>query len=492
MAAMLVLLLSSFGHAEKVNKAWDARRQVTASGDLEIVAKTDFETKQQEPERCKDSVSMREFNKLKQAHEKLKKAYKEAYEIHQATQQKVLKLEEKVTKLSSQLAKRHHSGLSAKFGRKAGKKQLYDRNKWAKQRFIEFSAQCSHNTYLWGRQSSLSSGFQQVGCVDPRTMQVALNLGYRCIEIDVWWRNNVKPPGWAGPYGNDTEKSLVKVTHSTAFKQLTNDADLSLFVQQIIEWCENDERQQEGYPKLPIIISIENNVRTQEQEDYVGKVFGWLGSRIVYPGEFNQTTLMKTLAVDKGMRKIILKGGIHFDSALKPIVAMTKKLVASVTMAMYTVDVQAIAKKRLDTDAPFIRTYPHQLSTSSVNYSPGSAFKAGVQMVCINFQGRCKTPKDICSAPIRAKAGKNIVVISSREKGVCSCERDVAIELEAAFETYGYDGYILLDGLSVDAMEALMNIRLDDSSSHDRKEKRVSWLPQLGPLSDDMQGDASA
>lgn len=240
---------------------------------------------------------------------------------------------------------------------------------WLDRPFHEYTAQCSHNTYLKGRQSrkvpSLTGCSEPVDSTDEATMAMALSLGYRCIEIDVWpwsgdkntlykdaFRRQVKvsncghvPFGtdfYRGPAGQpqltETEEVLLEVVHKEkSVGALTNARDLALFLKAILEWCVQDERTVPGTdaaPKMPVTISIENHLSKRKKDDtdaaaqlrqnQMAKIFGFLGDdRIIKPGEFAPGTKMSTLvskAPDHKRRFILKTKPSPYD--LEAIVAM--------------------------------------------------------------------------------------------------------------------------------------------------------------------------
>eukprot|EP00928_Gymnodinium_smaydae_P096216 TRINITY_DN8447_c0_g2_i2.p1 TRINITY_DN8447_c0_g2~~TRINITY_DN8447_c0_g2_i2.p1 ORF type:complete len:455 (+),score=21.51 TRINITY_DN8447_c0_g2_i2:58-1365(+) len=320
--------------------------------------------------------------------------------------------------------------------------------------FATFSAQCSHNTYLWGTQSAGMT--ERANSVDERAVYVALDLGYRCIEIDVWRRNNPKlqprEKRWDGPLivnGTKPMVSYVKVAHQlwngdvgATTGRLTNQVDLTLFVQQVLLWCENDEKRfpaTASSPKLPIVISIENHGETPPAELYMRKIFEWFGDRIILPKSFPPGTSMSAVAATEGKRFIILKTRAEATLALAPIIAInedaTRRTYLSKSFKMDCKKPTSGHVQNIRTtlsEGKLVRTYPCNEAWKSENYSPGPAFDARAQMVCINFQGNCHSAEKICREPVRGQ---------KRSKG-CECERDIAASLEAAFKRWGYDGYI--------------------------------------------------
>eukprot|EP00928_Gymnodinium_smaydae_P096211 TRINITY_DN8447_c0_g1_i1.p1 TRINITY_DN8447_c0_g1~~TRINITY_DN8447_c0_g1_i1.p1 ORF type:complete len:444 (+),score=37.26 TRINITY_DN8447_c0_g1_i1:69-1334(+) len=338
--------------------------------------------------------------------------------------------------------------------------------------FEKFSAQCSHNTYMWGTQ--LNGLKERANSVHPKALYVALGLGYRCIEIDVWRRNKprVQPlkERWDGPTRENMTRPLVsqvKVAHQIwngvkgveATGRLTNQVDLTLFVQQVLLWCETDERNfpaTELLPKLPIVISIENHGRTELTAAYMRVVFGWFGDRIIRPDRFPPGTPMSAVAATSGKRFIILKSRTISTFALAPIVAMNEEaargtyLSKSVKMESKKPSEENVESIReLISEGKLVRTYPCNEAWNSKNYNPGLAFDARAQMVCVNFQGKCPSAEAVCREPVRGE----------KDSEDCECERDFAASLEAAFLRWGYDGYIHYPSLSERAWRELRHLR---------------------------------
>jgi len=301
-----------------------------------------------------------------------------------------------------------------------------DDDSWYDHPFDEYSAQCSHNTYLWGTQGNVV-GPRRDSC-NASTMTVALNLGYRCIELDVWPREHHEG---------------VKVLHESLSK-MTNSVLLEDFVEKIKEWCYKNDGGDEL--KLPIIISVENHATdTEAREDYMANVFkGSLGDRLVDATNFRRGTLLRALS-SSGKRKIIIKSQGEYE-AFKSLIAMPKhpkqspsEQSAGGPYTSKSIEVSgSISNSELHhiqsalNRGALVRTYPSKYETHSGNYHPGSAFGAQAQMICVNFQGKCNGDK-VCRDPVRGSAKGND----------CNCERDTAADLERHFMTYGIDGYIL-------------------------------------------------
>lgn len=328
--------------------------------------------------------------------------------------------------------------------------------------FHLFTAQCSHNTYALGNQVYSSNPLVNPSAsksVSAASMSLAMRLGYRCIELDVWPRRDKKPwasvtgGAWEGPRGApNMDFSRMKVTHRGegtvpgtfgtlgGGKDTLNNVDLTLFIKDLLEWLEADEipPASADQPKLPLIISIENHAAGLEDEGYLLEKFKWLNLnsrtgdeaiRIVPPAEFKVDTTMQELAATGGVRKIILKGGVTEGSDFAGIIAMKKVgspggayTSKSEPMPAKTAKLTKLVKEKI-----LVRTYPSGLSMRSQNYNPATIFATGVQMVCLNLQGDCKDSSKVCM---------------STSRGQCQCGREFSASLETMFARLGYDGYI--------------------------------------------------
>ena len=333
---------------------------------------------------------------------------------------------------------------------------------WLETSIFEFSAQCSHNTYTTGKQSGLPfGGLAKAHGTDPASMKVALGLGYRCMELDVHPRRSRVAKGdeaWVPKPFAPPEKSQIKVVHREHITgyTMTNSADLTLFVKNILEWMEADESTplRDGEYRMPVIMSIENRVSPKLKDSVpaaqMARELGFLNckadgsvcgvNRIVTAAELetlnNDWSMRNFVAEGTAPRRIIIKSKTG-DKALKPwldIVSMDQsrdKLFHSVSIMerskIEDVD-KAIKKKK------FVRVYPYTWEYYSGNYQTGKFFEHGAQMVCVNYQGHTDDRNGKCLNPVRGE----------KTGGQCDGDRNGAAQLEAAYMEFGYDGYVRL------------------------------------------------
>merc|ERR1719343_393184 len=128
---------------------------------------------------------------------------------------------------------------------------------------------------------------------------------------------------------------------------------------------------------------------------------------------------MSSLVAQKGEpRRVILKCSAKKSQQMKEISAMPKDR-TSMAYSSISIAIKGGGARKPQTDITakhltkinaglakdqLVRTYPANLNTRSSNYYPGKAIKAGAQMVCINFQGKCEDSDDRCVDPIRGQA----------------------------------------------------------------------------------------
>lgn len=299
------------------------------------------------------------------------------------------------------------------------------------QPFHDYTIQCSHNTYIWGRQSGYGTG--AVSTTDKGTMEVALDLGYRCIELDVHDY---------GPSKNMVAHVFVpaKKLKFSPVKYLTNAVALSGFVEEIGKWLMKDESVEPSKLRTPIVISIENHVHKSSQNKMAAIFKNVLGDRIIAPNVFTQDSPLGKFMFAK--RGIILKTG-KAKGDLEGIIAMPKKpYQGSYSSKSIEVDCKAVtAKEQAEiqkelSKGKLIRVYPCMWARASNNYNPAVAFEVGAQMVCINFQGSCPGLWKTCKKPAYAQETCGGVPGCQ-----CDCNRDVAWRVEQLFAKYGQDGY---------------------------------------------------
>lgn len=319
--------------------------------------------------------------------------------------------------------------------------------------YDRFTIQCSHNTYIWGVQSSVA---RTPDSAHPDAFTAALNLGYRCIEVDAWPRKaQVLRPNetWAGPAGELLlVESHMQVGH--AYKTLgftrflTNTFDFLLFIRKVYEWLEDDESKPCKL-RLPLLISLEHHSTEDVHQEYLARGFALLGDRIIKPRDFTPQHTMRSFvnncAGGDPKRKIIIKGKKATVAALDDMISLDKKkkeekdgayLAKSISMGSLLTPRTVTSGNRAEIKAQknmgkLIRTYTHLTLTHSGNYGPSDAYRAGAHMVCVNWQGACTTRHDVCRMPTFARA----------DAEQCNCSRHVGAHVEKAFLRYGYDGY---------------------------------------------------
>lgn len=358
--------------------------------------------------------------------------------------------------------------------------------KWLDKPFYTYVAQCSHNTYMDGKQGLGLMGVMplnstRVNCVDEKTMSMSLRLVYRCIEIDVWPRrgpnNHPVPAELQEDFG---EKELVKVTHamwSGKMGQLANSVSLYKYVLDVLQWMNKDEADapaSAAQPKMPVVISVENNVASRTEERYMAQVFQKFEKegRLVMPAAGWASRNMSAYVADgatesRKKRQIILKSGAlgaKMTPEWKRLVAMDRAARGrnpdpddsrSMPMPSKNLSWEVYKGVKAQVDRPvLVRTYPNAMSANSGNYNPNIPLLAGAQMVCINIQGRCSQDRARCKQPVHMQPG-----------GDCQCDRDWAVSLEKYFNQNGYDGWISKADMNEGPMCAGMQRRMpvDDS-----------------------------
>jgi len=345
---------------------------------------------------------------------------------------------------------------------------------WLEKPFKDFSIQCSHNTFLHGSQYS--------NTVDASAVYTALELGYRCVEIDVY-----------------VEGGNLVVHHDSAVWGLfgtTNRVRFKEFVKKIKEWCEQDERKNPDEYKLPLIINIQNGAKSEPK--LKTETYEALGPRIVMPKDFTINTLLKKLAVrGQGKKRKVLLRSTKLDagSEYSKIVAISKlknhgalttsketgftnkRLLKSGAQTYVPSDTNLKDVAEAQKDDKLVRTYPHHTHTSSVNYKPFYFFKQRAQMICINFQGMCHDNDEGCPGPIKG----------DRKGGDCTCLRDVAAGLEFFFEHCGYDGYVHIDSLSGRCWDGLAKVTSGFMYPDEWKHGSRRRLPTIGKTAPDWK-----
>ena len=150
--------------------------------------------------------------------------------------------------------------------------------------FREYFVQTSHNTYILGKQLMLSP--LAVPIVHAHSMTIALNLGYRCIELDIW-RVNSNPS---------------QVVRHGASSKLSNDVALVTMLEALESWMLSDEACNPDFLRVPLVLSVENNNSTEKGEQEMAAVFSSvLGARLILPTDFADPTLRELSGVRRGV-----------------------------------------------------------------------------------------------------------------------------------------------------------------------------------------------
>ena len=161
--------------------------------------------------------------------------------------------------------------------------------------FREFFVQSSHNTFILGQQLKLALRGNPIDIVYAEAFPIALNLGYRCLELDVF-RAHEKAGGELlvrhGPIGAPS-----------------NSVSLSDVLAAMVDWMARDERGAAARLRLPLVLSVENNLSSEAAEAEMAASFGAaFGARLVPPAAFHDPT-MRALACAR--RRVVLKGGSY-------------------------------------------------------------------------------------------------------------------------------------------------------------------------------------
>ena len=149
------------------------------------------------------------------------------------------------------------------------------------------SCDCRHNTFILGQQLKLAVRGKPIDIVYVEACPIALNLGYRLLELDVWRGQDKLVVRHGRPGGPSNSVSL----------------DDTLVA--IREWMENEERAAPHRIRLPVVLSIENNVASVPAEAEMAAQFERsLGERLVRPAAFRDPTLRDLANLQ---RRIIIK-----------------------------------------------------------------------------------------------------------------------------------------------------------------------------------------
>jgi hypothetical protein len=204
-------------------------------------------------------------------------------------------------------------------------------------RMRELTMQCSHNTYLWGVQSGAPMGTQVSDSADPLAYKIALGLGYRCIEIDIWPGNEKEKTVFTGyTTGKTIPDDPVKVAHrmlGSGAKSMSNSIPLATrnlgslgiytgVLETIRDWMDADEAADTTVDlRTPIIISVENHADTAARLKWMATQFTRVfGTRLVQnsdgatgPDSFHAQTLA---TFSSKIRKVIIKSDPKADKSV--------------------------------------------------------------------------------------------------------------------------------------------------------------------------------
>lgn len=350
---------------------------------------------------------------------------------------------------------------------------------WLQAKFSDFTPLCSHNTYIYGDQYGRS--------VHEESVYAALEMGYRCLELDVYVDGSDKDD-------NSVDQQTVYVYHPSKmnFYGQTNRVDFIKFIQAIRTWCENFEKKHGSSWKLPLILNIDRK-KSHAEKKLKKQLEDEFGSRLIKNGGLRYDTKMDKLATQGKRRVIVRSTKSGTKGKYQDIVAMTSSLTKSYNVgpknagidvwgnsqtfaATYT-NLKKITEKRKE--GKFIRFFPHALHSGSENFRPYWLFVARANMICINMQGYCEQECNIVNM-----TDGSIDFSNKNPVNPCNCQRDVAEGLERVFHDFGYDGYIHYDSLSVSGWEALRGNSEFQYSSEDgatRRRRCAMWLkPRKG------------
>jgi len=339
--------------------------------------------------------------------------------------------------------------------------------------FMDFRVLCSHNTYTSGGQNDMVSHYNLLS---------ALDLGYRCVELDVHL-TSPKPKYWWSSRKNFCSKFDHKANQSANVagymfvnhngnkpKPLSseNKVDLAIMLGGINEWLMKDEERlpaSEESPKFPLIISMDAYVTGREAK--LADILNCFWSERLLRDQQLPKLAMSSLISTSGKRKIILRATKASKRALLQHLALDEDKVSKAysntkSFEAYTWTSEGLSYNNFQNKG-IARVYPHKFNWNSENYDPYPALRDGVQLVCVNIQGWCPDGDSVCipfesdfHTPVAAGTDVHSCwdkVVNDQNRPTpepvykcraCGCNRQGAVQVELFFYSDGYDGYMPL------------------------------------------------
>ena len=277
--------------------------------------------------------------------------------------------------------------------------------------FREFFVQSSHNTFILGQQLKLALRGNPIDIVYAEAFPIALNLGYRCLELDIF-RAHEKAGGELlvrhGPIGAPS-----------------NSVTLSDVLAAIVDWMARDERGAVARLRLPLVLSVENNLSSEAAEVDMAASFGAaFGARVVLPAAFHDPT-MRALAC--GRRRVILKGGSYLGRELGAV--PWAELVAMWKAPIHPLDCEATVCKSIEAPSASALANPSRLIAQSSHFLTTTANKSRRASVSLGrsltrtltglleLSGDDASTQDKQLRPVRRAATSNAILTTSSPSG---------------------------------------------------------------------------